>query len=45
MKKLEDYFSDVDILNYFNDVSFSDMEVGMYFIRLKHENADHLCVS
>ena len=27
-----------------NDVSFSGMEVGMYFTRLKHENVDYLCV-
>lgn len=28
MEKLEDYFSDVEVLN----VSFSEMEIGLYFI-------------
>ena len=30
MEKLEDYFSDVEVL----DASFSEMEIGLYFIWL-----------
>ena len=40
---LEDYI--LAMLTFLtNDVSFSGIEVDMYFTRLKHENVDHLCV-
>ena len=32
------------MFTFLTNVSFSGMEVGMYFTRLKHENVDHLCV-
>ena len=40
MEKLEDYFSDVDILN----VSLSEMEMGRYFTSLNSKYLNHLRV-